>query len=73
MDPSPFILDGGLATELEASGFQLQVGTITQTDLLSTITSLITHITLLCLQGDPLWSARILNTNPQAIKDVHYR
>lgn len=31
MDPSPFILDGGLATELEASGFQLQVGTITQT------------------------------------------
>jgi len=33
MDPSPLILDGGLATELEASGFQLQVGTntITQT------------------------------------------
>ncbi|XP_073708518.1 homocysteine S-methyltransferase YbgG [Garra rufa] len=47
MDTSPFILDGGLATELEASGFQLQ--------------------------GDPLWSARILHTNPQAIKDVHYR
>ncbi|XP_016398496.1 homocysteine S-methyltransferase YbgG-like [Sinocyclocheilus rhinocerous] len=47
MDPSPFILDGGLATELEASGFQLQ--------------------------GDPLWSARILHSNPQAIKDVHYR
>uniref|UniRef100_A0A8C1KNP2 Zgc:172121 n=1 Tax=Cyprinus carpio TaxID=7962 RepID=A0A8C1KNP2_CYPCA len=47
MDPSPFILDGGLATELEASGFQLQ--------------------------GDPLWSARILHANPQAIKDVHYR
>ncbi|KAK7155315.1 hypothetical protein R3I93_010071 [Phoxinus phoxinus] len=47
MDPSPLILDGGLATELEASGFQLQ--------------------------GDPLWSARLLHTNPQAIKDVHYR
>uniref|UniRef100_A0A9J7XZH8 Zgc:172121 n=1 Tax=Cyprinus carpio carpio TaxID=630221 RepID=A0A9J7XZH8_CYPCA len=47
MDTSPFILDGGLATELEASGFQLQ--------------------------GDPLWSARILHTNPQAIKDVHFR
>ncbi|XP_067228704.1 homocysteine S-methyltransferase YbgG isoform X1 [Chanodichthys erythropterus] len=47
MDPSPFILDGGLATELEASGFQLQ--------------------------GDPLWSARLLHTNPQAVKDVHYR
>ncbi|XP_058635008.1 homocysteine S-methyltransferase YbgG isoform X2 [Onychostoma macrolepis] len=47
MNPSPFILDGGLATELETSGFQLQ--------------------------GDPLWSARILHTNPQAIKDVHYR
>ncbi|KAI2663562.1 Homocysteine S-methyltransferase YbgG [Labeo rohita] len=46
MDTSPFILDGGLATELEASGFQLQ--------------------------NDPLWSARILHTNPQAIKDVHY-
>uniref|UniRef100_A0A673HBE5 Homocysteine S-methyltransferase YbgG-like n=1 Tax=Sinocyclocheilus rhinocerous TaxID=307959 RepID=A0A673HBE5_9TELE len=39
-------------------------------DLLSTITSLITHI--LYLQGDPLWSARILHSNPQAIKDVHY-
>ncbi|NP_001108386.1 uncharacterized protein LOC337599 isoform 1 [Danio rerio] len=47
MDSSPFILDGGLATELEASGF--------------------------LLQGDPLWSARVLHTDPQAIKDVHYR
>ncbi|XP_052455493.1 homocysteine S-methyltransferase YbgG isoform X2 [Carassius gibelio] len=47
METSPFILDGGLATELEASGFRLQ--------------------------GDPLWSARILHTNPQAIKDVHFR
>ncbi|TRY89299.1 hypothetical protein DNTS_003469 [Danionella cerebrum] len=47
MNPSPFILDGGLATELEASGFQLH--------------------------GDPLWSARVLHTAPQAIKDVHYR
>uniref|UniRef100_H3APQ6 Zgc:172121 n=1 Tax=Latimeria chalumnae TaxID=7897 RepID=H3APQ6_LATCH len=25
------------------------------------------------LQDDPLWSARILHTNPQAIKDVHAR
>ncbi|XP_035621166.2 homocysteine S-methyltransferase [Oncorhynchus keta] len=25
------------------------------------------------LQGDPLWSARLLHTNPQAIKDAHYR
>ncbi|KAG1940941.1 Homocysteine S-methyltransferase family protein [Pimephales promelas] len=24
-------------------------------------------------QGDPLWSARLLHTNPQAIKDAHYR
>ncbi|KAL7832595.1 hypothetical protein SRHO_G00296130 [Serrasalmus rhombeus] len=54
MDPAtasttskPFILDGGLATELEARGFQLQ--------------------------GDPLWSAKILYTHPKAIKDVHYR
>ncbi|KAM5181877.1 uncharacterized protein ACMZJ9_002293 [Mantella aurantiaca] len=23
------------------------------------------------IQGDPLWSARLLHTNPQAIKDVH--
>ncbi|XP_078258905.1 betaine-homocysteine S-methyltransferase isoform X2 [Rhinoraja longicauda] len=38
-------VDGGLATELEAAGLQLQ--------------------------GDPLWSARILQTNPQAIKNVH--
>ncbi|XP_029460393.1 homocysteine S-methyltransferase 1-like isoform X2 [Rhinatrema bivittatum] len=41
------ILDGGLSTELEAAGFQIQ--------------------------GDPLWSARILHTNPKAIKDVHLR
>lgn len=47
MDHRPLILDGGLATELEANGFQLQ--------------------------GDPLWSARLLHTNPMAIKDVHYR
>ncbi|XP_010869579.2 homocysteine S-methyltransferase 1 [Esox lucius] len=25
------------------------------------------------LQGDPLWSARLLHTNPQAVKDAHYR
>lgn len=25
------------------------------------------------LQGDPLWSARLLHTNPEAIKDVHCR
>ncbi|KAK5931274.1 hypothetical protein CgunFtcFv8_027436 [Champsocephalus gunnari] len=43
----PLILDGGLATELEAQGIKLQ--------------------------GDPLWSARLLHTNPQAIKDAHYR
>ncbi|XP_030646944.1 homocysteine S-methyltransferase 1 [Chanos chanos] len=43
----PLILDGGLATQLEAAGLQLQ--------------------------GDPLWSARILHTNPAAIKDVHNR
>ncbi|KAK1896311.1 Homocysteine S-methyltransferase YbgG [Dissostichus eleginoides] len=26
-----------------------------------------------CQKGDPLWSARLLYTNPQAIKDAHYR
>ncbi|KAL4656847.1 hypothetical protein GN956_G4612 [Arapaima gigas] len=41
------ILDGGLATELEAAGVHIQ--------------------------GDPLWSARVLHTNPQAVRDVHYR
>ncbi|XP_029005179.1 uncharacterized protein zgc:172121 [Betta splendens] len=46
-DNGPLILDGGLATELEAQGFSLQ--------------------------GDPLWSARLLHTNPQAITDAHYR
>ncbi|KAF7203907.1 uncharacterized protein zgc:172121 isoform X1 [Nothobranchius furzeri] len=46
-DNRPVILDGGLATELEAQGAKLQ--------------------------GDPLWSARLLHTNPQAIKDAHYR
>lgn len=39
------VLDGGLATELEATGLKLQ--------------------------GDPLWSARVLHTKPQAVKDVH--
>ncbi|XP_040897097.1 homocysteine S-methyltransferase 1 [Toxotes jaculatrix] len=46
-DYGPLILDGGLATELEAQGTNLQ--------------------------GDPLWSARLLQTNPQAIRDAHYR
>lgn len=46
-EKGPLILDGGLATQLEAQGF--------------------------VLQGDPLWSARLLHTNPEAIKDVHYR
>ncbi|XP_019752781.1 uncharacterized protein LOC109532351 [Hippocampus comes] len=40
------LLDGGLATELEAQGARLQ--------------------------GDPLWSARLLHTNPQAIKAAHH-
>ncbi|KAG7326412.1 hypothetical protein KOW79_009813 [Hemibagrus wyckioides] len=43
---TPFILDGGISTELEERGFQIQ--------------------------GDPLWSSRILYTNPKAVKDVHY-
>ncbi|XP_048388742.1 uncharacterized protein zgc:172121 isoform X2 [Stegostoma tigrinum] len=45
--PEVTVIDGGLATELEAGGLNLQ--------------------------DDPLWSARILKTNPQAIKDVHTR
>ncbi|XP_038159857.1 homocysteine S-methyltransferase YbgG [Cyprinodon tularosa] len=44
---APLILDGGLATELEAQGAKLQ--------------------------GDPLWSARLLHTDPQAIKEAHHR
>uniref|UniRef100_A0A3P9PTP1 Zgc:172121 n=1 Tax=Poecilia reticulata TaxID=8081 RepID=A0A3P9PTP1_POERE len=47
LSDGPLILDGGLATELEARGAELQ--------------------------GDPLWSARLLHTNPQAIKETHYR
>ncbi|XP_072540248.1 homocysteine S-methyltransferase YbgG [Salminus brasiliensis] len=47
MTCKPRILDGGLATELEERGFQLQ--------------------------EEPLWSAKILHTNPKAIKDVHHR
>ncbi|XP_029906326.1 homocysteine S-methyltransferase 1 [Myripristis murdjan] len=46
-DDGPVILDGGLASELEAQGIQMQ--------------------------GDPLWSARVLQTNPQAIKEAHHR
>ncbi|XP_077464298.1 homocysteine S-methyltransferase YbgG [Stigmatopora argus] len=45
-DKGVLILDGGLATELEAQGAHLQ--------------------------GDPLWSARLLHTNPQAIKAAHH-
>lgn len=40
------MLDGGLATELEARGVNLL--------------------------GDPLWSARLLHTNPQVIRDAHH-
>uniref|UniRef100_A0A3Q3JU33 Hcy-binding domain-containing protein n=1 Tax=Monopterus albus TaxID=43700 RepID=A0A3Q3JU33_MONAL len=46
-DNGPLILDGGLATQLEAQGCHIQ--------------------------GDPLWNARLLHTNPQAIRDAHYR
>ncbi|XP_029356806.1 uncharacterized protein LOC115042604 isoform X2 [Echeneis naucrates] len=46
-DDGPLILDGGLATELEAQGADLQ--------------------------GDPLWSARLLHTHPQTIRDAHFR
>ncbi|XP_075901267.1 homocysteine S-methyltransferase YbgG [Nelusetta ayraudi] len=45
-DEAPLILDGGLATELEARGVNLL--------------------------GDPLWSARLLHTNPQVIRDAHH-
>ncbi len=54
MDSSPFtpfikqkgylLLDGGMATELEKKGYNLQ---------------------------HKLWSARILLSNPEAIRDVH--
>ncbi|KAK1167592.1 homocysteine S-methyltransferase 1 isoform X1 [Acipenser oxyrinchus oxyrinchus] len=47
MNEKVVILDGGFATELEASGFKIQ--------------------------GDPLWSARLIHTNPQAIKEAHCR
>ncbi|XP_061834388.2 homocysteine S-methyltransferase YbgG isoform X1 [Nerophis lumbriciformis] len=40
------LLDGGLATQLEAQGAKLQ--------------------------GDPLWSARLLHSDPQAISDAHH-
>ncbi|KAM8875285.1 homocysteine S-methyltransferase isoform 1-T3 [Spinachia spinachia] len=45
-DDGPLILDGGLASELEARGAELQ--------------------------GDPLWSSRLLHTDPQAIREAHY-
>ncbi|KAK2907508.1 homocysteine S-methyltransferase [Channa argus] len=47
IDNGPLILDGGLATQLEAQGCNLK--------------------------GDPLWSARLLHTYPQAIREAHYR
>ncbi|KAI1899646.1 hypothetical protein AGOR_G00063930 [Albula goreensis] len=47
MTEDTVILDGGLATELEAAGLNIQ--------------------------GDPLWSARMLYSNPQAVKEAHYR
>jgi len=39
------LLDGGLASELQNNGFDVD--------------------------SDPLWSARLLHTNPKAIRDVH--
>ncbi|XP_050700052.1 homocysteine S-methyltransferase YbgG-like isoform X2 [Eriocheir sinensis] len=39
------VLDGGLASTLQASGFEVD--------------------------GDPLWSARLLSTHPQAIREAH--
>lgn len=30
-------------------------------------------VCVLHMQGDPLWSARLLHTDPQAIRDAHYR
>ncbi|KAG5833353.1 homocysteine S-methyltransferase [Anguilla rostrata] len=47
MAQDPIILDGGLATELEAAGLKIQ--------------------------GDPLWGARFLHANPQAVKEAHTR
>ncbi|XP_075938988.1 homocysteine S-methyltransferase [Anarhichas minor] len=46
-DEGPLVLDGGLATELEARGAKLQ--------------------------GDPLWSSRLLHSDPEAIREAHYR
>ncbi|XP_068449045.1 uncharacterized protein zgc:172121 [Clinocottus analis] len=43
----PLVLDGGLATELEAHGATIQ--------------------------GDPLWSSRLLLTDPQAVSEAHFR
>lgn len=44
MDRTPFVLDGGLATELEANGFQLQVLTIIQTVHFIFNKNIITHV-----------------------------
>jgi len=44
-DGAILVIDGGLASELQNSGFDID--------------------------GDPLWSARLLQTNPSAIKKVH--
>lgn len=67
-----FILDGGLSTELEAAGFKIQVSIHyippNCTVLWKCVFSLSTTS-----QGDPLWSARLLHTNPKAVVDAHYR
>ena len=58
------VVDGGLATEIEARGFSIHVSQ-------STIEFSLSILCLLSVQDDPLWSARLLHTNPSVIHDVH--
>ena len=60
------LVDGGLATELERQGHDISVG------IYQHVVVFFTHAHFVP-QADPLWSARLLHSDPEAILKVHKR
>lgn len=68
LQKSCWVLDGGLATEIENKGFHIQV-----CNSLSHFQDWSMPYPFLPLlpQNDPLWSARLLHTHPAVIAEIH--
>jgi len=68
LQKSCWVLDGGLATEIENKGFHIQV-----CDSLSHFQDWNMPYPFLPFlpQNDPLWSARLLHTHPAVIAEIH--